>query len=231
VIRPVARKRTRRATDVLTRDREPERDRETRDRLLQAAARLFARNGFSKVTVRDIALKAQANVAAVNYHFGDKAALYEAVLEAAIHEMQGTTEAARQAGRGLPPDEQLAAYISVFLQRVFEGRNSWIHQLMMREISDPTPALDRVVERVLRPRVQYLREIIAALIGCSADEERVGRCAISVHTQCLAVMDSPVTPRLGLPSVSTAEGVKEISRHIAKFSVAGIRAIGKDRSR
>lgn len=229
MIRAVARKRTRRSTDVLT--REPERDRETRDRLLQAAARLFSAQGFSKVTVRDIALKAQANVAAVNYHFGDKAALYEAVLESAIHEMQGTTEAARQAGEGRPPEEQLAAYISVFLGRVFEGRNSWIHQLMVREMSDPTPALDRVIDRVLRPRVKYLREIVAAIMGCSTDDERVGRCAISVHAQCLAVMDNPVAPRLGLPPVDTADGIKEVARHIATFSIAGIRAIAKDRSR
>jgi AcrR family transcriptional regulator len=211
--------------------RAPERDRETGDRLLQEAARLFAARGFSKVTVRDIALKAQANVAAVNYHFGDKTALYEAVLEAAIHEMQTTTEAARQAGEGRPPDEQLAAYIAVFLGRVFAGRNSWIHQLMVREIKDPTPALDRVVDRVLRPRVKYLREVVAELMGCSPDDERVGRCVISVHNQCLAVMDNPVAPRLGLSPITTAEAVKEMAHHIAKFSVAGIRAIAKDRSR
>jgi TetR/AcrR family transcriptional regulator, regulator of cefoperazone and chloramphenicol sensitivity len=229
VIRAVGRKRGRRSSDLLT--RAPERDRETGDRLLQEAARLFAARGFSKVTVRDIALKAHANVAAVNYHFGDKAALYDAVLEAAIHEMQTTTEAARQAGAGRPPDEQLATYIAVFLGRVFEGRNSWIHQLMVREISDPTPALDRIVDRVLRPRVQYLRDIVAALMDGSPDDDRVTRCVISVHTQCLAVMNNPVAPRLGLSPVATAAGIQEIARHIAKFSLAGIRAIAKDRSR
>ena len=48
------------------------RDRETRDRLLAAAERLFADRGFKKVTVRDICTVAKANVAAINYHFGDK---------------------------------------------------------------------------------------------------------------------------------------------------------------
>jgi len=54
-------------------------DQETRGRLLAAAARLFAERGFAKVTVRDICRRARANVAAVNYHFGSKDALFEAV--------------------------------------------------------------------------------------------------------------------------------------------------------
>jgi AcrR family transcriptional regulator len=62
-------------------------DRETRDRLLTAAAALFAADGYSKVTVRDICRKARANVAAVNYHFGGKTGLYQEVLHAAIRTM------------------------------------------------------------------------------------------------------------------------------------------------
>jgi len=49
-----------------------EKDLETRGRVLNAAARLFAEHGFATVTVRDICNKAGANVAAVNYHFGGK---------------------------------------------------------------------------------------------------------------------------------------------------------------
>src|SRR6185436_11294059 len=46
---------------------------DTRQRLIDAAARLFADQGFENVTVREICKASQANVAAVNYHFGDKA--------------------------------------------------------------------------------------------------------------------------------------------------------------
>jgi hypothetical protein len=144
--------------------------------------------------------------------------------------MQGTTEAARQAGQDRAPDEQLAAYVSVFLQRVFEGRDSWIHQLMMREIADPTPALDLIVDQVLRPRVHYLSEVIATLIGCPSDDDRVGQCVVSVHSQCLAVMETPMARSLGQPPMTEAR-VHDIARHIARFSVAGIRAIAKDRSK
>ena len=54
---------------------------ETRQRLLQAAAEVFAARGFRQATVREICRRAQANLAAVNYHFRDKEGLYADVLE------------------------------------------------------------------------------------------------------------------------------------------------------
>ena len=81
-----------------------QRDRETRERVLKAAAQLFADRGFKKVTVRDICKMARANVAAVNYHFGDKGGLYREVLQLAADTMRATSEAAREAGAGLPAD-------------------------------------------------------------------------------------------------------------------------------
>ena len=54
---------------------------DTRTRLLQAGGEIFAQYGFRAATVRRIARKAQANVAAVTYHFAGKEGLYLAVLE------------------------------------------------------------------------------------------------------------------------------------------------------
>ena len=130
-----------------------ERDSETRARVLVVAARLFAASGFKKVTVREICREADANIAAVNYHFGDKLGLYREVLFKAIETMRGTTDAARQAGEGQAPEERLRIYIRVFLQRVVgQGQDSWIHQFMQQEMTDPTPALDMVIDQVIRPR-------------------------------------------------------------------------------
>ena len=48
---------------------------------MEAAAREFAEKGYDDATVRDVCRRAKANVAAVNYHFGGKAALH---VEAAV---------------------------------------------------------------------------------------------------------------------------------------------------
>jgi AcrR family transcriptional regulator len=54
---------------------------ETRQRIVDTAERLFARRGLDAVSVRDITTAARVNTAAINYHFGTKRGLVEAVLE------------------------------------------------------------------------------------------------------------------------------------------------------
>ena len=51
---------------------------QARARLLHAALRLFAENGFAKASIRDIAQAAGVNPASISYYFGDKNGLYRA---------------------------------------------------------------------------------------------------------------------------------------------------------
>ncbi len=54
---------------------------DTKTRLLDAAESLFSGQGFACTSMRAITTKADANLAAANYHFGSKEALLNAVLE------------------------------------------------------------------------------------------------------------------------------------------------------
>jgi len=200
-------------------------DQETRGRVLDAAARLFAERGFARVTVRDICKKARANVAAVNYHFGGKDGLYAAVMQSAIRVMSSTTEAARQAGEGLSAEAKLRAYVLVFVRRVTSStRDSWIHQLMMREIADPTPALEMVAEQVLKPRMDYFCGVISELVGRPADDPSVIRCALSVQSQFHAMLWNQVVAKITAAGVTTPDALDAIAEHITKFSLGGIAA-------
>jgi len=199
-------------------------DLQTRERLVESAATLFAANGYAKVTVRDICTAAGANVAAINYHFGGKTGLYEQVLRRAITVMQATTHEAVAAGADRHPREQLKAYLSIFMRRVFAGRDSWIHQMMMRELADPTPALDLVVEEVMKPRMQYLARVVGALLDAPPTDARVRLCAVSVQAQCLAVLRSGFSDRLDMVRVDE-RSIDDVAEHIARFSLGGIRAV------
>jgi AcrR family transcriptional regulator len=201
-------------------------DRETRDRLLQASAQLFASRGFRDVTVRDICRAARANVAAVNYHFGDKLGLYREVLQVAIDAMRETNEAGRRAAEGQPPAEKLRRYLSVFLRRVLNPENETIHRLIQREADHPTPAMDTMIEQALRPRLEFFAAVVAELMECEPADPRVLRCVGSILAQTIIyVRKNPIAERLGFVFKPTPENIEFAARHIAEFSVAGIRAI------
>ena len=201
-------------------------DRETRARLLHAASRLFAERGYARVTVRDICKKARANVAAVNYHFGGKDGLYRAVMRHAMETMQATTEAARAAGRDLPPAERIRAYVSVFADRLLGGHHeTWIHQLMLREMSDPTPALAMVADEVLKPRMIYLSRAIAELLHCAPEDPRVVRCALSVTSQFNSLLWTRPVAKLLDADDAVPGTIDEIAEHIAGFSLGGMDAL------
>jgi TetR/AcrR family transcriptional regulator, regulator of cefoperazone and chloramphenicol sensitivity len=200
-------------------------DHETHARLLNAAAELFAARGFKDVTVREISAAARANLAAVNYHFGGKLGLYQQVVSKAIDTMRATNDAARAAGVGLSPEEKLRAYVRVFLRRVgSDGQDSWIHRMMAREIADPTPALDRIAEQVIAPRIEYIASVVSDITGRDAGDDVVRRCALSVQSQCHAAMPHPLATR-ALRLSTDAASIDELAEHIANFSLAGIREV------
>jgi TetR/AcrR family transcriptional regulator, regulator of cefoperazone and chloramphenicol sensitivity len=202
-------------------------DPETRERLIEAGERLFGERGFRKVTVREICRAAHANVAAVNYHFGDKLGLYREVLQRAIDAMRATTEAARQAGKGQSPEEQLRRYVKLFLRAILSPESLPVHRLLLREINEPTPALDAIVEQAFRPRIEYLAGVVARMIGSGPHDPRVLRCIGSIQSQHVAYMRNPIAERLGFRFEATPAHIDEAAEHITRFSLGGVRAVAQ----
>ena len=204
-------------------------DPRTRARLLKAAEELFGERGFKKVTVREICHAAKANVAAVNYHFGDKLGLYREVLQSAIDGMRATNEAARAEGKGRPPEEQLRLYIGVFLAKILSPEREAVHRLITREVNDPTSALDALVEQGMRPRIEYLSGLVAEIMKCDRKDPRVLRCVGSIQSQAVTYLKNPIAARLGFVFKPTPKFIGQAADHIATFSIAGVRAIGRSK--
>jgi AcrR family transcriptional regulator len=206
---------------------------DTRQRLLEAAGQVFAETGFRTATVREIVRRAgAANIAAVNYHFGDKEGLYAAVLEHFAH----AAVAKHPAHGGLPPDatpaEQLHAFVRALLLRVFDKGHQAVHgRLMAREMIEPTRALDRIVEQVIRPMYGRLCTIIKVLAGPGVPVAEIERAAKSVVGQCLFYKHcGPVLERLEgrLPDL---KDVDALATHIVAFSLRGIRGLSGPRKK
>ena len=105
--------------------------------------------------------------------------------------------------------------------------NDWIAKLIQREMSDPTPALDDLVEQGVRPRLEYLSAIVAEMIGCDPMDRRVLLCVMSVQSQSVMyARPNAVTERLGF-RLRTGSQVDEAASHIADFSIGGIRRVSR----
>ena len=200
---------------------------DTRERLLEVAAKLFAEQGFNKVTVRAICEEARTNVAAVNYHFRDKLSLYKEVVQMLADIMDRTKTEALDAGEGLSPEDRLRGYIRIFLHRLLDPEaNSWMDKLMLRELMDPSPALDLIIEKGIKPSSERLRKVVGRLLDLPFDDWRVVQCALSVQGQCLFYrISKPVAARWEPSFKYTGEVIDGIAQHVAEFSLAGIRAV------
>ena len=205
-------------------------DQETRQRLLEEAARLFARRGFKGVTVREICRAARANVAAVNYHFHGKLGLYTAVVRMAIAQIRGTSDSARQAGEGASAEEKLRIYVRVFLQRIAaNGRDAWIHRLISREMADPTPAFELIIRHGIRPRLEYLGGLVGELLACPPSDPRVMQSVAALQSQFLFCLN-PAVARVYPTFTLTPPAIDELAEHISTFSLGGIRALRRRRA-
>lgn len=190
---------------------------------MESAGQVFAETGFSKATVRDICRQAGANVAAINYHFGDKKGLYLAVLKHYQEIAFQTYPPDLGIKETQKPEEKLRAYIRSFLARIMDdGHPAWFGRLLAREFTEPTWAFDILVKETIRPSFQLLTEIVADITGESPKERTVMLCAMSIVGQCLYFRHShPVISRL-YPGESFGPGqINELTEHITLFSLRG----------
>ena len=203
----------------------PEQD-TTRQRILEAAGEVFAHQGFHRATIREICAKAGANVAAVNYHFGDKEKLYAEVVRYA--HMCAIVK--HPLGLGVPddapPEKRIHAFVKSMLHRLMdEGRPAWQGKLMSREMAEPTAALDLIVEEQIRPNFTYLYKAVGEFLGREAGPERVRPCVASIVGQCLFYFFCrAVFERLNPDLKLGPHAIDGIAAHITRFSLAGIAA-------
>jgi AcrR family transcriptional regulator len=204
----------------------------TRQKILNAAGEVFAEHGFEGATIRAITERADVNVAAVNYHFRDKAELYNRVVvdacsaRAALHDtmLQGVGS----------PEDRLRSLISHFLEYMLgPDRPDWKRRLMAREMANPTTALDELVEKNIRPlREEFLLPTLRELTGGRFSRRQLSLIGSSVMGQCLYFHQSrPIIERLSPDFKIDKAVLEEITDHITRFSLAAIAGLTRQARR
>jgi AcrR family transcriptional regulator len=201
------------------------RQRDTRERLIDAAGEVFSGRGFAAATVREICAKAKANVSAVKYHFGGKKQLYEALIRHAFEEGLAAYPPDMGLSGQASPEERLVAFVRSFLHRLSgQGRGAWYGRLLAREMAEPTEVLSGVVPALIAPLSQRLQAIVRDLLGTEAPPEAVRLCAVSVAGQCQHFCRArSLLARLYPDLPLDHAGVEKLARHVAAFSLAALK--------
>jgi TetR/AcrR family transcriptional regulator, regulator of cefoperazone and chloramphenicol sensitivity len=193
-------------------------------RLLEAAGEEFAGKGYDATRIRAICERARANIAAVNYHFGDKKQLY---LEAVLDAHRCGVDAGGEDSSPLPslaPAEQLRCFVHHFLSRVLAINNpdDWRNRLMLREMLHPTSASDVLIREAIRPKFERLEHIMRQFCP-QADDRKLNALAFSVIGQCLHYkMARTITQRLIGQEASDALDLDYLTDHITSFCLAAL---------
>ncbi|MFO0808401.1 MAG: CerR family C-terminal domain-containing protein [Gemmataceae bacterium] len=193
----------------------------TKQRLLDAAQAIFAAKGYEAASVADICDFANANRAAISFHFGGKERLYiESVKAAHLCCIGG--EPFPEWPAGTPATERLRGFIRTMVRRMVVEATAVESTLMMREMIEPTAACFEVVREYIRPVADILRGILTELLP-NADSESVFLAGFSIVGQCLYYKQNrPVSRILMGDTAYESLSADRIADHISAFTLRGL---------
>jgi AcrR family transcriptional regulator len=195
--------------------------------LLAAASEVFAEKGYRDATIAEICKRAKANIAAVNYHFGDKETLYT---EAWRHSFSESLKAHPPDGGvsdAAPPEERLRGQVVALLRRIADADNREFF-IVQKELANPTGLLNKVMRVELQPMQERMEILVRELLGPRVSDMQVRFCEISIISQCINPMVVGKRHKERREDKDSPPGVDDIeaySRHVVEFSLAGIRAV------
>ena len=156
---------------------------ETRTRILDVAEELFMQHGFEATSMRLLTSTARVNLAAVNYHFGSKDALIEALFRRRLDPMNAERVAALDAleqqagGRPLAPEQIIRAFIGASLRMIEDakggGRN--FIRLLGRTYTEPAKQIRALIGQLYAPAMERFKTALAGALPEVPLEELVWR--------------------------------------------------------
>ena len=202
----------------------------TRERIIDAAERLFADRGFDLVSLRDITSDAGANVASVNYHFGSKENLIAAVCERhVIPIMEGRLQMLdeaedRHGEKPIPVEEILQAFLRPLLSHLAENEfNEALFCKFMGRMSGEQSCMPKSVEPLFFKMAGRYSKAIRASVPTLSEEEALWRIHFSFGVVTHGLMHGETLyqisgGRSGHPSIEV------LLDRVIRFCVGGIQA-------
>ena len=208
--------------------------RDTKDRILDSAERLFADHGFAATSLRQITADANVNLAAVNYHFKSKEALLSAVIERTLgpinqRRMALLDELEAQSDGGQPT---LEAVVRAFVRPAFEAKSAKLEsmrhlpRLMSRVLAEPGERVGPVMLPALQEITNRFMPVFQKALGVKSMTPVLWGAQFSIGsmTRCLI---APEFIRTVTGEALPQESMEQILDRIVCFIVGGMRALAE----
>jgi AcrR family transcriptional regulator len=129
-----------------------------KEHIINKAIELFAEKGFKGTSIRDLAAKAEVNVAMVNYYFGSKEKLFEAMVELKSAYLKGVIEEVSK-DNSLTEIQKLDKIIESYVNKMFSNRlfHRIIHQELMIHQSED---IQNSILNILSPNSFAIKSLI-----------------------------------------------------------------------
>jgi AcrR family transcriptional regulator len=134
----------------------------TRDRIVAAAAELFAERSFDGATTREIAARAGVTQPLLNYHYRSKETLWQAAVDSLFATLTSSMAARLDELREV--DELTRAKLSVRNFVTFSARHPQLHRIITQESKADSSRMDYLVERHVRPLYENTVSMLEHLV-------------------------------------------------------------------
>jgi len=197
---------------------------DVKTRLLESAGPIFAEKGFAGATIREICHAAGANLASVNYHFGDKRRLYIETVKHA-HPLSKVPNEPLGWPPHTPASHKLAHLIAVALRQMYGmNREPWQARLLMREMTAPSDAARELIEQFIRRRFNQLCDVLGEILPAEVPPHRLKQTAFSVIGQVVYLRAAaPVIRQIvGEDDWGDHFRLDDLIEHVVSFSFAAV---------
>lgn len=196
----------------------------TKERLLEAARGLFAERGFHNATVRDIAARANTNLASINYYFRSKDDLYREVLSHSFRKAVDADELDGASGSVGNREDRLRSFIRGIIPRSVEDGETGQHmRLLAWEMLSPTGALDHLEETEIKPHLERAREVVRPFLASEASPTDLAAAALWLVGQCLIFRSLTERARLGfMPIPTEGDHAEHLVALVTDLSLRGL---------
>ena len=202
---------------------------DARQRILDVATEVFARDSYAGARVDDIARRAGVNKAMLYYYVGDKDALYAAVFTDTMGEARKRLEAAAASAEG--PEARFRAVVAAMARMAREHPH--FAPLMLREVASGGAALPDSVVALMRGVFQVLADVLAEGVktGVFRNIDPVMTHMFIGGSLLVLLSGAPLRQRVRGADAAADRSSDDVAAYVADLLLGGLCTPGRPRTK